>query len=143
MIRIQLLSMSAIGSYYNESYAPIHDDYMAELAQVNLRNGKVAQPTTENIEMEQTTTREKRRTRYDENNYVLPDEDDEYSPSPFSVNISPDVLIPTQKNVFGKNTFFNWRYGTIVCCTFVLVLVAGVLAYIFTKSTGKIRYFNI
>ena len=47
--------MSAIGSYYNESYDPIHDDYMAELARVNLRNGKVAKYSTEDIEMEQNT----------------------------------------------------------------------------------------
>ena len=135
--------MSAIGSYYNESYDPIHDDYMAELARVNLRNGKVAKYSTEDIEMEQNTSREKRRTRYDENNYVLPDEDEEYSPAPFSVNISPDVLIPTRKNVFGKSTLFNWRYGTIVCCIFVLVLVAGVIACLFTKSIVKIRFIVI
>ena len=110
-VHITLLNMSKSGEYYNEEYAPIHDDYLAAQARLDLQQeaGSLAESTAEDVEMEQTTSSEKRRSRYDEDNYALPDLDEDSSPPTSSANTSPNVVISTQDKVVGCNKILNWK----------------------------------
>ena len=136
--------MSSIGDYYNENYAPIHDDYMAEQARIKLESSNLTKSTTEGMEMEQTTSREKRVSRYDEDNYALLDVDEESTPPTSSANDFPEVITSTPKTMAGSSNCSTWKWGTLACSTFVIVLVSGILVYFFTKPTsGNSLHCNI
>ena len=125
--------MSSNPEYYNESYAPIHDDYVAEQERANQRSSNRAESTRERTEMRQTTSKAKRYSRYDDDNYALPDLDENSSPPTSSTNTAPEV-VSSNKTVNGKKIVFTWKCGSIAFGAFVLVLVSGLLAYFFTRT---------
>ena len=127
-----------MGGYYNEMYVPIPDDYMGEQARIDLQTGNVAEPIAENIEMEQTTSRETPRSGYDEDNYAFSDIDEESSSPTPSINRFPNV---TTKKIMSKNKWLNWSiYGTIAFSIVILISLAGVVGYLYTNSTGTTQY---
>ena len=67
--------MTTNGDYYNESYAPIHSDYLAAEAHARRAASDRTVPTPRATVNNQELSRPKRRSRYDENNYALPDEE--------------------------------------------------------------------
>lgn len=82
------------------------------------------------MEMSQNTRRQKRLSRYDENNYALPDIDEDSSPN----NSCPEVVVTTQKAIAGNSQTCGWKYKIIACCVVLLVGVSSIRAYFYTRS---------
>ena len=126
--------MASSGEYYNEMYAPIQDDYMAEQARIDQESRNLSEANEEGMEMTQNTRRQKRLSRYDENNYALPDIDEDSSPPTSPTNSSPEVVVTTPKEIAGNTKTCGWKYKLISCCVVLLVGASSILAYFYTKS---------
>ena len=69
--------MASIGNYYKKTYDPIHDDYIEEYARLNLESSNIMELIRDGMEITKTPSRTKRVSRYDEDKYALPDEEEE------------------------------------------------------------------
>ena len=129
--------MSNAGEYYNESYAPIHSDYLAAEARANLAIRATVESTpvlTQNNQVTSrptrpATSRKNRRSRYDENNYALPDYDET------SLRTTSSAFTARQMNTRSTN-FFTWKTPTISMIVLVLLSVGGTVAYFSMTSKG-------
>ena len=123
--------MTQIGDYYNESYAPISDDYLAAQARDKLKN-----TNSTYMRMNETTINPKssRQSRYDEDNYALPECDSESSERSYRENT---VNSSRPKETTEKNKVLTWKFALIGLAVLVLFSVAGGLAYTLTKSKGN------
>ena len=125
--------MTTNGDYYNESYAPIHSDYLAAEAHARRAASDRTVPTPRATVNNQELSRPKRRSRYDENNYALPDE--EYDENGSTVTPRRENNHTQQENA-RTNRYCTRKKVAIAVAVFVLLLVGGVAGYIATRAAG-------
>ena len=126
--------MATVSDYYNESYAPISDDYRAAEARARLQKDDMTNKRVLETAIIQKSFRKKRQSRYDEDNYALPDSDSESSKR------SSVQAIDSSSGPQGKtknNKLLTWKFALAGFVILVLFSVAGGLVYAFIKSTGN------
>jgi hypothetical protein len=112
---------------------------MVEQDRMDLERGNVAESTAQVIEIEQTTSLEIRRSRYDSDVGIddsdfasaLTEIDDESSPPTSSTNTFSDDFISTTsgwKQILKNHS----KFFAIACSAFGLVLLSGILACVLT-----------
>ena len=105
--------MESKATYYNEEYSPISDDYREA-------EERAAQTNHQERTIQRENTGQKRQSRYDENDYALPDTDDEDSPS----TSTPPVKTERQP--------FMWM--GIAISSIILIVVLGI---VMMKNHGR------
>ena len=133
-LKIKYLIMATNEEYYNESYAPINDDYLAAEAWEKRKKANSNAMRAHATTIMQNTSRPKRQSLYDEDGYALPDYD--FEPSQ-SQSRHGNVTASEPKEKTERNKMFTWKFAILAFAALTLISIAGGLAYLFTKSAGN------
>ena len=129
--------MENISPYYNEEYAPIHDDYVEaeRRAKLDSQEEVNADSTVRN-----QTNKSKRQSRYDDEGYALPDYD-ENSSSPSSEHASfqqDNISVSARRKCKKGLHCLSWKRGMLFLTVIGIGVGSGVAIYLVMAYRGKI-----
>ena len=126
--------MELTETYNDEEYAPIGEEDEEEQTNANISSQNEVNDAS-NTEQPKSTS--KRRSRYDDENYALPDLDEDDSPPPSQRTSFRHGSASGSKGTNRRDPWATWQSGLIVITVILVIGCVGMFVFHISESKAN------